>query len=177
MLWDKGIGELVKAARLLYQRGVKCKIVLVGSPDHENPASIPEATLRGWHSDGVIEWWGSKDDMSYVLSKSNIVVLPTYREGLPKILIEAASCGRSIVATDVPGCREIVRHNENGFLVPLHSIESLANALEILIHDAELRKKMGMRGREIVKNEFSEEIVVKQTIDLYKNILKDKITS
>jgi glycosyltransferase involved in cell wall biosynthesis len=174
MLWDKGISELVAAARILHRDGVTCRVVLVGSPDHENPSAIPEETLRGWHHEGVIEWWGQRDGMPNVLSQSHIVVLPTYREGLPKILIEAASCGRPIVATDVPGCREIVRHNENGFLVPLYSIKSLANALKILIHDAALRKKMGMHGREIVKNEFSEEIVVKQTMNLYKNILKKR---
>jgi glycosyltransferase involved in cell wall biosynthesis len=174
MLWDKGIGELVSAARRLAIEGVKCRIVLVGSPDYENPAVIPEETLRGWHNEGIIEWWGQRDDMANVLSQSHIVVLPTYREGLPKILIEAASCGRPIVATDVPGCREVVRHNENGFLIPLYSIDPLANALKKLIRDRELRKRMGLRGREIVKEEFSEEYVVNQTLYLYKSIISKK---
>ena len=172
MLWDKGIGELVDAARQLRKDGVNCRIVLVGSPDPENPTSISEETLGNWHAEGIVEWWGHKEDMPEVFAKSNIVVLPSYREGLPKGLLEAASCGRAIVATDVPGCREIVRHNENGLLVPPHDSKSLANALKFLIENSELRAKMGARGREIVEAEFSEEIVVKQTMDVYKKICK-----
>ena len=170
MLWDKGVGELVDAARILNKDGIKCCMILVGNPDPENPASIPEETLHRWHSEGIIEWWGHKDDMPEVFAKSNIVVLPSYREGLPKVLLEAASCGRAIVATDVPGCREIVQHNENGLLVPPHDSKALANALKVLIKDPELRAKMGAKGREIVEAEFSEEIVVKQTMEVYKKI-------
>ena len=172
MLWDKGVGEFVDAAQQLHKGGINCRTVLVGVPDPQNPASISEETLRGWHSEGMVEWRGHRDDMPEVLSEAHIVALPTtYGEGVPKILIEAASCGRPIVATDVPGCREIVRHNENGLLVPPHDSKSLADALKILIKDAELRAKMGARGREIVEAEFSEEIVVKQTIELYKKLL------
>lgn len=172
MLWDKGVGEFVDAARQLRQDGVSCRIVLVGTPDPENPASIPEETLRGWHSEGIVEWWGHREDMPEVFAQSNIVVLPSYREGLPKVLIEAASCGRAIVATDVPGCREIVCHNENGLLIPPHDSSALANALKILIKNAELRAKMGMRGREIVEAKFSEEKVVAATLAVYKDLLK-----
>jgi len=170
MLWDKGVGELVDAARQLRKDGVNCRAVLVGIPDPQNPASIPEDTLRRWHAEGMVEWWGHREDMPEVFAKSNIVVLPSYREGLPKVLLEAASCGRAIVATDVPGCREIVRHNENGLLVPPHDPKALADALKVLVEDAELRAKMGARGREIVEAEFSEEIVVKQTMEVYKRI-------
>lgn len=102
------------------------------------------------------------------------MVLPSYREGLPKVLLEAASCGRSIVATDVPGCREIVRNNENGLLVPPRDSRSLANALKVLIENPELRAKMGARGREIVEAEFSEEIVVKQMMEVYERLLSQK---
>jgi len=149
---------------------VNCRAVLVGIPDPQNPASIPEDTHRRWHAEGMVEWWGHREDMPEVFAKSNIVVLPSYREGLPKVLLEAASCGRAIVATDVPGCREIVRHNENGLLVPPHDPKALADALKVLVEDAELRAKMGARGREIVEAEFSEEIVVKQTMEVYKRI-------
>ena len=173
MLWAKGVGEFVDAARQLRQDGVSCRIVLVGTPDPENPASIPEETLRGWHSEGIVEWWGHREDMPEVFAQSNIVVLPTtYGEGVPKVLLEAASCGRTIVATDVPGCREIVRHNENGLLVPPHDAQSLANALKILIEDPELRARMGARGREIVEAEFSEEKVVLETMKVYGELLK-----
>ena len=170
MLWDKGIKELVDATRQLHNNGVKCRTVLVGIPDPDNPASIPKHVLRDWHAEGLVEWWGYRNDMADVFAKSNIVVLPSYREGLPKVLLEAASCGRSIVATDVPGCREIVRNNINGFLVPPYDPKTLADALKVLIENPELRAKMGARGREIVKAEFSEEIVVKQTMEVYERI-------
>lgn len=174
MLWDKGVGEFVDAARILNKDGIKCRMILVGNPDPENPASIPEETLRGWHSEGIVEWWGYRDDMPEVFAESNIVVLPSYREGLPKVLLESASCGRAIVATDVPGCKEIVCHNENGFLIPPHDSKALADALKVLIKDPELRAKMGARGREIVEAEFSEEIVVKQTMEVYERLLSQK---
>jgi len=175
MLWHKGVGEFVDAAKQLHKDGVNCRFILVGAPDPENPASIPEETLRMWHSEGIVEWWGYREDMPEVLSEAHIVTLPTtYGEGIPKILIEAASCGRAIVATDVPGCREIVHHNKNGLLIPPHDSKSLADALKVLVEDAELRAKMGARGREIVETEFSEEIVVKQTMELYKKMLLAK---
>jgi len=174
MLWSKGIGEFVDATKLLRKDGVNCRAVLVGIPDLENPASIPEETLCMWHSEGIVEWREHIEDMPEVFAKSNIVVLPSYREGLPKVLLEAASCGRPIVATDVPGCREVVRHNENGLLVPPHDSKALADALKVLIKDPELRAKMGARGREIVETEFSEEIVVRQTMELYKKMLLTK---
>lgn len=170
MLWDKGIKELVDATRQLHNNGVKCRTVLVGIPDPDNPASIPKHVLRDWHAEGLVEWWGYRSDMADVFAKSNIVVLPSYREGLPKVLLEAASCGRSIVATDVPGCREIVRNNINGFLVPPYDPKTLADAIKILIENPELRAKMGARGREIVIAEFSEENVVKQTMEVYERI-------
>ena len=130
MLWNKGIGELVEAARNLREKSIECRVALVGAPDPENPQSIEEETLKSWHDEGAVEWWGYREDMPRVLSEANIVVLPTtYGEGLPTILSEAASCGRPIVATDVPGCREIVRHNENGFLVPPHDSKALAEAI------------------------------------------------
>ena len=171
MLWDKGVGEFVDATRILNKDGIKCRMILVGNPDPENPASIPEKTLRLWHFEGIVEWWGHREDIPEVFAKSNIVVLPSYREGLPKVLLESASCGRAIVATDVPGCKEIVCHNENGLLVPPHSSKALAAALKVLIKDPELRAKMGARGREIVEAEFSEEMVVKQMMEVYERLL------
>jgi glycosyltransferase involved in cell wall biosynthesis len=171
MLWDKGVGEFVDAARILKNNGIECRMILVGNPDPENPASIPEKTLRGWYAEGVVEWWEQRDDMPKIFAEAHIVVLPTtYGEGVPKVLIEAASCGRAIVATDVPGCREIVRHNENGLLVPSHDPEALADAIRTLIENPKLRTIMGARGRKIVEAEFSEEIVVRQTMEVYKKI-------
>ena len=172
MIWQKGAGSFVEAGRILKKNGVKCRMILVGTPDLENPKSIPEKTLRSWESEGIIEWWGHREDMLEVFAQSNIVVLPTtYGEGVPKVLIEAAACGRAIVATDVPGCREIVRHNKNGFLVSPGDAKILADALKALIENPTLRAKMGVLGREIVEAEFSEEIVVRKTMDIYKKIL------
>jgi glycosyltransferase involved in cell wall biosynthesis len=172
MLWHKGIGDFINSARQLRKERVKSRFVLVGAPDPENPASIPEQTLRNWNLEGIVEWWGYRDDMPKVLMEAHVVALPTtYGEGVPKVLIEAASCGRPIVATNVPGCSEIVRHNENGLLVPPNDSKSLADAFKILIKDPELREKMGRRGREIVEAEFSEEIVVRNTMEVYKDII------
>jgi len=169
MLWKKGVGHFVEAAKILKGKGVQCRMVLAGNPDLENPGFIPEKTLRFWHSEGMIEWWGHKEDMAEVFAQSNIVALPTtYGEGVPKVLIEAASCGRAIVATDVPGCREIVRHEQNGFLISPDDPKILAETLKTLIEDPGLRMRMGAHGRKIAEDEFSEKKVVQETMDVYK---------
>jgi glycosyltransferase involved in cell wall biosynthesis len=172
MLWEKGIGEFVEAARKLRERTVRARLVLVGKPDPENPASIKETQLRAWASSGLVEWWGHKDDMAKILAQANIVCLPSYYgEGVPRVLIEAAACGRAIVATDAPGCRDIVRNGQNGLLVPLHNSEALAHALETLICDPALRSKLGACGREIAVREFSEETVFAQMTAIYRRLL------
>lgn len=170
MLWDKGVGEFVEAARLLRQKGIEACFVLVGGPDPDNPASVPESTLRAWHGQYGVEWWGRRDDMPAVLRAAHIACLPSYREGLPKSLLEAAACGLPIVATDAPGCREIVRHEENGLLVPVRDATALAEALSRLIADADLRRRMGRRGRQIVEAEFSMERVIRETLALYREL-------
>ena len=109
--------------------------------------------------------------MAAVLAQSNLVCLPSYLEGLPKALIEAAACGRAIVTTDVPGCRDVVRHNENGLLVPPRDSDALADALASLIENPSLRARMGAHGREIVIREFSEEIIFAQTLAIYRELL------
>lgn len=171
MLWDKGVGEFVEAARLLRDKGVNARFILVGDTDTENPAAVPSSQLEAWNSSGVVEWWGRRDDMPKVFSESHIVCLPSYREGLPKVLIEAASCGRAIVATDVPGCREIVLHGENGLLVPPRKALELADALERLIADPALRRSLGEKGRQLAVAEFSIEKVVAETLAVYQELL------
>lgn len=172
MLWQKGIGDFVKAARLLSAQNVSARFVLVGKPDPENPGSIPEAQLVAWTRSGLVEWWGYQDDMAKVLAQANVVCLPSsYGEGVPRVLIEAASCGRAIVATDAPGCREIVRTGQNGFLVPPQDPEALAQAINTLVQDPILRSSMGACAREIAVREFSEETVFAQTITLYRELL------
>jgi glycosyltransferase involved in cell wall biosynthesis len=172
MLWDKGIGDFVEAARKLRQKGVIARFVLVGEGDPDNPASISNNQLEAWQQEGAVEWWGRQADMPAVFAKSHIVCLPSaYGEGVPKVLIEAASCGRSIVTTDAPGCREIVKNAKNGLLVPVKNDEALAGALQQLIENAPLRKVMGKYGREMVEKEFAIDIVVSQTLALYKKLL------
>jgi len=170
MLWDKGVGEFVAAASALRARGVTARFVLVGDGDADNPASIPDAQLKAWHESGVVEFWGRCDDMPAAFAQAHIVCLPSYREGLPKVLLEAAACSRPIVATDAPGCREIVRHGENGLLVPLRDAISLADAIELLLGDASLRLKMGRRGRQLVESEFSDVQVALQTLAVYREM-------
>ncbi len=172
MLWDKGVREFVEAARILKSQGIQARFALVGEGDIDNPASISPTQLTSWHDEKIIEWWGQHEDMPQVFAQAHIVCLPSYREGLPKVLIEAAACGRPIVATDVPGCREIVRHNENGLLIPAKDPQALAVALNRLLNDAELRESMGKRGRAMVEAEFSTEYVVEQTLQLYKELLE-----
>lgn len=172
MLWDKGVGEFVGAVRLLKSRGVDGRFVLVGDTDPHNPAAVPAEQLAAWLNEGTVAWWGRRDDMPVVFANSHIVCLPSYREGLPKVLLEAASCGRPIVTTDAIGCREVVLHGENGFLVPVRSIVELADALQLLIENPELRIKMGMRGREIVLREFAVEKIIEETLAVYGELLR-----
>ena len=171
MLWDKGIGEFVKAAKILKQEGVEARFVLTGENDSENPASISNKQLNEWNKSDAVEWWGGKNNMHEILTQACIVCLPSYREGLPKVLLEAASCGRPVIATNVPGCREIVHNGENGILVPLKDSSSLASAIKELINNPEKRKIMGNDGRKLVESEFSEEIVVSQTLEVYQELL------
>ncbi len=176
MLWDKGIGEFVEAAKLLKAAGIAARFALVGGIDECNPTSISRDQLNTWTAAGFIEWSGMREDMPDVLRQANIVCLPSYREGLPKSLLEAAACGRAIVATDVPGCREIVRDGENGILVPARDPNALSVALKKLILNPELRRQMGINGRNMVLNEFSERGVVKSTVNIYKELLQIKTT-
>jgi glycosyltransferase involved in cell wall biosynthesis len=171
LLRDKGVCEFVDAARALQRDGVAVRFVLVGDIDPGNPASLSTETVKGWHQEGVIEWWGQREDMPAVFAQTHIVCLPSYREGLPKVLIEAAACGRPIVATDVPGCREIVCNNDNGLLVPAYDSAALANALKQLIIDPVLRERMGRRGREIAVQEFGQERVAAETLAVYRTLL------
>ena len=171
MLWDKGVGEFVEAARLLKSEGIRARFVLVGDSDTENPGTVPGSRLKAWKDEGAIEWWGHRNDMPAVLAQAHIVCLPSYyREGVPKSLIEAASCGRPIVTTDSPGCREIVRDGENGFLVPVRDSAALAVAIRKLMDDPPLRRRFGVRGRELVMKRFSLEKVIADTLAVYRRL-------
>jgi glycosyltransferase involved in cell wall biosynthesis len=172
MLWDKGVFEFVEAARKLKKVGVTARFILVGDPDPDNPAAIPEVTLSAWQKEEVVEWWGHQDDMVQIFRDAHVVCLPSYREGLPKVLLEAAACARPIVTTDVPGCREVVREGVNGLLVPAHDAQALSDALLCLIKNPELCAEMGRCGREIVIQEFSSEKIIAQTLGLYEELTR-----
>jgi len=172
LIWDKGIRELVTAAGIIRERGIPARFALVGEPDHNNPGSVPREQLEAWDRDGLVEWWGHRDDMPVVYAASSIFCLPTkYGEGLPTVLLEAAACGRALVATDAPGCREVVRHAENGLLVPIGEAEALAEALAQLLTDASRRREMGRRGRRLVEQEFSRARVEGETVALYRELV------
>jgi glycosyltransferase involved in cell wall biosynthesis len=168
MLWDKGVGELVEAARILRRRGVALRIRLAGPEDAENPAAIPSATLQGWVGEGAVEWLGQVRDVAALWRETAIAVLPSYREGLPKALLEAAAAGRPMVASDAPGCREIVRHGETGLLVPARDPAALADALALLAGDAALRRRLGAAARLLAEQRFGEAAVADATVDLYR---------
>ncbi|MDO9582818.1 MAG: glycosyltransferase family 4 protein [Desulfomicrobium sp.] len=167
MLWDKGVGEYVEAARLLRSRGCQARFLLAGNPDEENPAAISVQILKGWQDEGVIEWLGHREDIPMLLAQSHIVCLPSYREGLPKSLLEGLATGRPIVATDVPGCREAVRHGVNGYLVPVKDPVALADALEKLIIDKKLRREMGAASRDLAVTEFISARIEAETLEVY----------
>lgn len=175
LLWDKGIGEFIAAARMLIDNGVSARFALVGDRDPENPASISENQLHRWQEEGIIELWGRRENMAEVLSLAHIVCLPSYREGLPKVLLEAAAVGRPIVTTDAPGCREIVEHGKNGYLVPLRDSGAVADALKKLIDSPELRRRMGKVGRKMVEEQFSLKLVNAAILSLYKELIQSAV--
>lgn len=167
LLWDKGVGEVIEAVRLLKTRNIHMDLYLYGGPDPKNPASIPESILKGWVDQGLCHWEGPTEEVAKIYRDANIAILPSYREGLPKSLLEAAACGLPIITTDVPGCREIVQHRVNGLLVPLKDPKKLADALEILLFDAPLREHLGKAGRHLVNAHFDEKIIIQETLALY----------
>lgn len=167
MLWDKGVGEFVEAARLVKASGIKARFVLVGMPDEGNPTSIPEAQLRAWQASGLVEWWGWQEDMVAIYQQATAVCLPSYREGLAKSLIEAAACGCPLIASDIPGCRKVIENGRNGFLVPLRNPKSLSEAIIQLLSDQKLSARMGKESRKIAVQKFSAKMINKQTISIY----------
>lgn len=174
MLRDKGVVEFIEAAQILRNRGVPWRFVLVGPADPDNPTAVPLVQLEAFQKDSVIEWWGYCDDMPSVFADASLVVLPSYREGMPKALLEAAAAGRAIVTTDAPGCRDVVEPEKNGLLVPVKEPEALASAIEQLLTDRERLVEMGRNSRKKAEDEFGIERVVEAHLHIYK-ILMDAI--
>ncbi len=169
LLWDKGLAEFIAAAKILQNQ--HCRFVLVGTIDNDNPASASEDDIKGWIAAKIIEWWGHSTDMATVLSQADIVCLPSYREGLPKVLLEAMACGKPCISTDVPGCRAAVTHQDNGLLVPVKDATALATAIKQLLDDLEQRHRLGIRGRERAVNEFSQERIIEKTLAVYQEVM------
>ncbi len=170
LLRDKGVGEFVEAARLLRDKGVEARFVLVGKPDPANPASVSQAEIDAWVSEGAVECWGWQEDMPAIFAQAQIVCLPTYHEGFPKSLLEAAACGCAIVTTDIAGCREIVRHGVTGWLVPTRNAQALASALQQAIEQPGLRERYGAAARALVESDFSTDRVAGETIAVYHEL-------
>ena len=172
LLWDKGVREFIRAAALVREAREDVVFTLVGAPDEGNPTSVPREQLRSWAADGLVEWWGYRKDVADVLAGSHIAVLPTYYgEGVPTTLLEAAACGRPVVATDVPGCRTAVRHGINGLLVPARDARALADAVTALADDPARRAAMGAEGRRRAETEFASERIHAETLLVYERAL------
>jgi glycosyltransferase involved in cell wall biosynthesis len=173
LLKDKGVNIFVEAARILKKK-VPVRFVFVGDPDPGNPSSISVEKVQAWVREGIVEWWGWQSEMNPIYAESNIIVLPTmYGEGVPTVLLEAAACGRAIIASDMPGCRDIVIEGKNGFLVTPGDPITLADALYKLIADPVLRTDMGTVGRELAVDKFRIELVNESTFSVYKRVLKN----
>ncbi len=183
LIREKGINEFLEAARLLHARGSQARFVVAGEIDPGNPSSLTRAQVdaeaavkaeaRG--ADRLVEFLGHVEEIANVIRSADIVVLPSYREGVPRVLLEAAAMGKAMVATDVPGCREVVEHGVNGRLVPARDPAALAEAIRHLLEHPEVARRMGQRGREKVVREFSETRVLASTLEVYQRLAEPRL--
>lgn len=172
LISEKGVREFVEAARIIKGRNIEARFCLVGEPDPLNPSGISEGELSEWEKEGVVELFGNRDDMHLVYRLATIVVLPSYREGLPKVLIEAAACGRPVITTDVPGCRDAIENGVTGLLVPVRDPVLLAEKIELLLSDRDRCLRFGNAGRVLAENEFDIRSVVQKHLDIYEELIK-----
>ncbi|CDY74786.1 Lipid carrier : UDP-N-acetylgalactosaminyltransferase / Alpha-1,3-N-acetylgalactosamine transferase PglA; Putative glycosyltransferase [Caballeronia glathei] len=172
LLWDKGIAEYVDAARMLKRESRNVRFLLAGLPDAGNPAAVRRELVEGWVGEGLVEWLGHVGDMPQLLSEVDVMVLPSYREGLPKALIEAAACGIALITTDAPGCREVVsRTGVDGISIPVRDSEALAGAIRLLDDDRALARKLGLAARDKALKQFDERIVIDKTLAVYRELM------
>lgn len=170
LLKDKGVLEYVAAAKALKAEGVAAQFLLIGDIDSGNPACIDKELLVQWRNEEHIELLGFRDDIAQLIEQVNLVVLPSYREGLPKVLIEAAACGRAVITTDVPGCRDAIEPNQTGLLVPARDSQALALTMKQLIEDHAYRQQLGNAGRVLAEREFAIERIVDAHLNIYKEL-------
>lgn len=172
LLWDKGLAEVVEAARILRRGHVAAEFWIAGGPDASNPANVPGRVLEAWREEGLVRLLGHQEDMAGLLGQADIGLLASHHEGFPRFLLEAASTGLPLIATDIPGCRMIVRPGRNGMLVPLASPTALAAAIGELVASPETMARYGRESRRIVEAEYSEERIMTQYLDLYTDVCR-----
>jgi glycosyltransferase involved in cell wall biosynthesis len=172
LLDDKGVRTLVAAHRLLRRRIPDANLFIAGTPDPANPASVTEAEARSWNDEAGITWLDHVADIAAFWAKAHVAVLPSRREGLPLSLMEAAACGRAMIASDVPGCREIVLHEQTGLLFPVDDAMALAEAMARLTADQALRARCAAAARKLVVERFAAEIIGRQTVALYRRVIE-----
>ena len=174
MLWDKGVGEYVEACKILKKKYKNVECLLLGATHVDNPSAIPIEKIKEWEKEGIIKYLGTTDDVRMEISKADCIVLPSYREGTSRVLLESASMEKPIIATDVPGCNNIVKDGWNGFLCKVKDAKDLADKMEKMVNlTKEERIKMGKRGREKIIKEFDEKIVIEKYIEVIDKILQN----
>jgi glycosyltransferase involved in cell wall biosynthesis len=171
ILRDKGVLEFVGAARRVREEHPGTRFLIVGSPDDGNPSSFRESDMRRWEESGDVQCLGFRTDVAELLAAAHVACLPSYREGLPKSLLEAAAAGKPIVTTNVPGCRTVVANGVNGLLVPARDTDALARAIARLVEDPQLRARLGQAGRQRAELEFSSAIIIEQTLNIYRSMV------
>ncbi len=173
LLKDKGVVEFAEASRTLRQRGIVATFWLIGTPDPGNANTVTQAQLDAWEQEGLLKCLGYRADIAELFAQSHIVALPScYGEGLPKVLIEAAACGRAVITTDHPGCRDAIEADVTGLLIPTKDSAALADAIERLISNPEQRQQLGRAGRELAEKAFDVEKVIDEHIQVYEQLLK-----
>ncbi|WP_058534050.1 glycosyltransferase family 4 protein [Legionella saoudiensis] len=170
LLKDKGVLEYMAAAKALKAEGTRAQFLLVGDVDEGNPECIDKEQLAQWRREGDVELLGFRDDIAQIIEQANLVVLPSYREGLPKVLVEAAACGRAVITTDVPGCRDAIEPNQTGLLVPVRDVDALAVTMKQLIEDHDYRQQLGNAGRVLAEREFAIERIVDAHLNIYQEL-------
>ncbi len=170
---EKGVHIFIDAARMLKKRGIKARFQIAGGETVHNPKAISKEQMEALVADGSVEWLGRVEDMPGLLAAADLIVYPSYYgEGVPRVMLESLAAGRAIITTDNPGCKETIRKGENGILIPVRDVEATANAMEKLIKDQPLRKKMGKQSRKLAEEEFDINIIAQKTLDVYKTALK-----
>jgi glycosyltransferase involved in cell wall biosynthesis len=169
-LKDKGIFEFLNSAKILKEKKINAEFVLAGSEDQANPSRVSLATINEWEKKKLISNWGFQKNMNHILSKATIVVLPSYREGFPKVLMEAAACGRPVITTNVAGCRDVVKHNITGMLVPVRNSRALANAIIYLLKNKVKLTQMGKKALFYAKKNFDIKNIVKKNLEIYSEL-------